>query len=263
MTITTTEYFDRLFAGSLIYKAGSRELTTANGGWLNGGIQGAASPGANPFSVCCWVRLLLLDDGSHKGFQFFGKGSAIGTGHLREWVLGIAGTNYAPTAGQFGFGVSWDGLNNNPSQSAPLVAVPGSWYHLIGTWSGSATVRQRLYVNGVLYGEKNPQGTAPPYNVFSGGGNLEVGSAGDDYYANANADVCRVGYFGAELTAAQVAELYNGGIALNYSQLSADLQAIVGMFFDCGDAPGSVVDVTGKTPALTEIGAVVLGPRPP
>ncbi len=95
-------------------------------------------------------------------------------------------------------------VNITGDNGAPPVA--GQWYHLVATWDGTVG---KLYIDGVLRATSLPQAYVPGI-----AGGFTVGARSDTPFQWAG-DVDEVAFYGAELTAEQVAEHYDN--ALNAS----------------------------------------------
>jgi hypothetical protein len=211
------------------------------------------SPGSNPFSCFAWVKLHSYADGvSVINPTICGQWSAVG--NQREWRLGYSTDNSC-------FYSQWcsDGINDNNLYSTFGQPALNTWY-MVGITYTNPTV----YIS-VNAGAEQPNGVA---TYFTGGSDFYVchhqsvnfGTPHDNYL---DAAVCSLGYWGGRrLADADRTELFNGGHALQFANLSANLKTNLTMFHDLLGPP-PYLDGTSNHLDLFGHAPVGLGLPPP
>jgi hypothetical protein len=118
-------------------------------------------PAATPYvTVAAWIQ-----PSTSTRQDYIGRWGASGQ---RQFLIasGI-------TSGKFAFFASINGVATNSSGNSALTLVPGTWYHVVGTWSGAFA---RIYVNGAL--ESSAAGAGSPL-ITSVVSPLQIGKSND------------------------------------------------------------------------------------
>ncbi len=126
-----------------------------------------------------------------------------------QYHLGVSGDQYpyAPGAG-FGFGVAAGGVFDGVG-TPPGFWSPGRWYHLVGTYDGTAI---KLYVDGALIGSRAASGAVADYGrpLLIGGFANFVAPASLDFTPGM---IDEVALFDRALSASEIQAIYNAGSA--------------------------------------------------
>ena len=145
----------------------------------------------NPFSITAWIKLgalggiyILADSGNY----------SIATGYLV----------YVGNSGNFVFQSNSGGGN---LFSTNRLTTTNAWYFVAATYSGSTT-NARVYVNGVIQGDKAMAAFAPSttYPFYIG---VQKNNSGfSDYF---NGDVCDYRVWNTNLASGVINQLYENG----------------------------------------------------
>lgn len=160
----------------------------------------------SPFSVCEWVKPVVLNDTPYKGVV--SKGQL--TTNAAEWIF------YVTPAGKIGmsFYSQTSTAANFFKTSNSAVASVGTWVHVCGTYdgTGSSGVGVKFYSNGSLVASTvGNTGTYVAMNNTTA--SLELGVAlrtsGSVIYSNGAMDDVRI--YNRVLSTAEITRLYNIG----------------------------------------------------
>lgn len=133
------------------------------------------------------------------------------TGGLFSWVVS---TSFNGSANGFAWVFADSSINLYTVTS--LTAISAGWHHVVGTWDGT---NQKIYVDTVVtsvnQGAVVPQTSNSPFTIAFDNGSSSFASSAQDILID------QVGIWqGRVLSAADVAELYNGGAGLTYAQMA-------------------------------------------
>ena len=143
------------------------------------------------FSVELWVKTTDCDNS-----VFFGKHS-----HGPNWWLGCSFNRDLPA-----FAIRDTVLTESVRIVGPTTIGDGEWHHLVGV-RDAATQENRLYVDGALAASETVQYTGD----FNNTSVLTFGYHFDRYFANATID--EVAAYNTALTAQEILDHYNAGLA--------------------------------------------------
>jgi hypothetical protein len=181
------------------------------------------------FSVGAWC---YMDDATR--FRMIQKADASG-----EWLFGTD-ANDKLTCFAYKSGYS---AYVGRSYNTALTGDQGAWHHYMMTYSGGKTAGSfKLYRDGVQVDDTNIA-----VGVYAGMSNtadsMQIGKSGATY---SNGRQQATFLANAELSTADVAELYNGGAGAFYKDLSSALKAKMVAFWDMVETTGQIYDATGN-----------------
>ena len=159
--------------------------------------------GSTPFSVSLWVYPNNVSGSK----TLFGKQSPSGPSYF-GYQLQLLDDNIR-------FAIYSDyNTGNYLVKKRSLSLSANTWYHVVLTYDGSKnTTGVKLYING-SDGAYNDNTNTLTSNIANNAIKTCIGSADGAYYTNGKIDETAI--FDAELTSAQVTELYNSGNGLQY-----------------------------------------------
>ena len=166
-----------------------------------------------------------------------------------QYNLGATGDQYSNPSGdhaEFYFYVS--SPETSYGSTAPAVTAagfwtPGNWYHLVGTYDGSAV---KIYVNGALAGQAPMSGKLSDYGrPLYIGGNIDQPSV-----ARTPGRIDEVSIYNRALSSNEIAALYAAGSAGKCTglKITAQPQSQVGYW---GQSVSFLVAATNGTPPYT------------
>ena len=157
-----------------------------------------------PFSVSSWVRLTGAPSAT-ANIASKGQWSA---NAKREWLFGVAANRKAVIQ------IFDESANTYIGKVTSAALSLNTWYHLVMTYSGNETSAGcKIYVNGAAVGvADNESGTYSGMDTTAGGYYGNVGSAVFKAHVN------DISIWSAELSAAQIATMYNSGKPTNLLQ---------------------------------------------
>jgi concanavalin A-like lectin/glucanase superfamily protein len=144
-------------------------------------------------------------------------------------------------------GSNYSRIEQDDGDANYIAVNDGSWHHVACTYDGSGDKEGlEIYVDGILQDvERNGDGIGT--NTIVTTDMLRVGQ-------DSNADrpcemrIDEIGLFDKELSQAEVAEIYNGGEAMNLQEHSAQANLIMWLRGD-GDIHPTIIDQAGATNA--------------
>ena len=148
-----------------------------------------------PFSACAWIK---MDDSNRFRILFKGVSST------PEWLF----TTNAENELSF-FLYDNSGANRIGKETASVVADEGSWIHVAATYDGgTSSSGVKIYRNGVEFGfTDSSNGTYTAMHATNGP--LLIGKFESSTDTFANGDICDSRLYNTELSASDVAKIYN------------------------------------------------------
>ena len=206
-----------------------------------------------PFSISCWWKTPETISESDSAQCFFGTKTEPGSGK------GSFEFRYLPPQPQDSSSQQGEGFEVFYSQNVsnvspwdmlgvthPYSVEENTWYNLVCTMKHeSGEWKAQVYVNGELIDQAELSGYVNPLPVSSGGTFDQMAYIG----ARSNSDsllaleglLDEFSIFHYELTANQVADIYNGGVPNNIMSLNPN------HWWTMGDTPGEASHITGIT----------------
>jgi len=202
----------------------AKDLTALNNGTLMNGVQFvegkvgqaiqfdgvddyieiANNPSLNPINtitVEAWFRPESFAGNGNNAIITKGFTSRIHPYY--QYHLGMAGDQYGgSTKGTFSFSVS-PGNTFTLAETDSNTWVPGSWYHVVGTYDGSSV---KIYVNGTLRATTPASGTMTDYGMPVRLGAFNEVSGQPDFFTPGTLDEARI--FDRALTSDEILNIY-------------------------------------------------------
>lgn len=219
------------------------QFTAANSEYLSCADNAELSTGDVDFAICAWVYL----DNKTNSQGIVTKWNV--TGNQREF-----GLSYNVGVDRFAFNVSSTGANDTgmtaSNSGSPTAAT---WYFLV-VWHDAAGNTINIQVNN---GTANSQ--AYSSGLFDSTGAFQIGGYVGGTYLDGR--VTGVGFWKRVLTADERTTLYNGGIPLQYAELTDAMKTSMVSWWELSEASGDRADSHG-TNTLTDTNTVTQAARP-
>ena len=206
-----------------------------------------------PFSISCWWKTPETISESDSAQCFFGTKTEPGSGKGSfEFRYRTPQPQDSSSQQGEGFEVFYSQNVSNVSPwdmlgvTHPYSVEENTWYNLVCTMKHeSGQWKAQVYVNGELIDQAELSGYVNPLPVSSGGTFDQMAYIG----ARSNSDsllaleglLDEFSIFHYELTANQVADIYNGGVPNNIMSLNPN------HWWTMGDTPGEASHITGFT----------------
>jgi hypothetical protein len=153
--------------------------------------------GAGALQISAWVKLVSLATSTHVATLF------VTTGNKRVWLMDIT------TGGKARFGISTAGTSANVLATSTPTLVTGTWYHLVGYYNPTTGKAGIIVNNGTA-----DEATASAGMFVTTGIGMCIG--GQESVSSAQAALQDIGFWSRNLTAAEIATLYNAGVGRSY-----------------------------------------------